>query len=104
MYFVNGENYLKYRERQTQLVHHPEKLPESQSAAFASFGFTNMMADMYWLRTVQYIGENAISGEYKKYLGAMTNLITDLNPYFESPYTIGQLLLPSSTGSVDIFE
>jgi hypothetical protein len=26
------------------------------------------------------------------------NLITDLNPYFESPYTIGQLLIPSESG------
>jgi hypothetical protein len=25
----------------------------------------------------------------------MLDLITELNPYFEHPYTIGQLLLPS---------
>jgi hypothetical protein len=31
----------------------------------------------------------------------MMNLITDLNPYFERPYTIGQLLLPSDSGSYD---
>jgi hypothetical protein len=31
----------------------------------------------------------------------MMNLITDLNPYFESPYTIGQLLLPSESGSYE---
>lgn len=29
------------------------------------------------------------------------NLVTDLSPYFESPYTIGQLLLPSDSGSHD---
>ncbi len=25
------------------------------------------------------------------------DIVTDLNPYFESPYAIGQLLIPSSS-------
>jgi len=32
---------------------------------------------------------------YKKYLGPLLNLITDLNPYFARPYIIAQLLLGS---------
>jgi hypothetical protein len=51
---------------------------------------------MYWLRAIQYIGGNAIDSEYKKYLFVLLDLITELNPYFETPYTIGQLLLPST--------
>jgi len=62
-----------------------------------------MMADMYWLGTVQYIGGNVIGWEYKKYLAVMIDLITDMNPYFESPYTIGQLLIPSSAWSYEDF-
>jgi len=57
------------------------------------------MADIYWLRTIQYIGSNAVSGEYKKYLSVMMELITDLNPYFVAPYRIGLLLIPSDSGS-----
>lgn len=53
------------------------------------------MADIFWLQAIQYIGGNAINAEYKKYLYVMLDLITDLNPYFESPYNVGQLLLPS---------
>ncbi len=49
---------------------------------------------MYWLSAIQYIWNNVIEEDYKKYLWAMMNLITDLNPYFESPYVVGQLLLP----------
>lgn len=33
----------------------------------------------------------------------MIDLITDLNPYFESPYVIGQLLLPSSNAEYEDF-
>lgn len=53
------------------------------------------MADFYWLSAIQYIGSNAIGSEYKKYLFAMLELVTDLNPYFTFPYQIGELLLPS---------
>jgi hypothetical protein len=35
-----------------------------------------------------------LAAEYKKYLYKILNLVTDLNPYFEHPYVIGQLLLP----------
>ena len=85
---------MKHREIQENIINHPEKLPESRYAKLGSFGFTNIIADLYWLQTVQYIGGNIIGEEYKKYLFAMMDLITELNPFFESPYTIGQLLLP----------
>jgi len=96
MFYVNGENYKKHVEIQENIINHPENLPTSESARISSSSFTNIMADMYWLRAVQYIGENVIGWEYKLYLWVMMNLITDLNPYFESPYVIGQLLLPSN--------
>ncbi len=100
-YHVNQINYLKHREIRSLIVEHPEKLPESNAAKLWSFGFMSMTADMYWLQTIQYIWGNVVWWEYKKYLAAMMNLITDLNPYFESPYTIGQLLLPSSDTAYD---
>jgi hypothetical protein len=31
----------------------------------------------------------------------MINLITDMNPYFEAPYIIGQLVIPTSSGNYD---
>lgn len=94
-YKVNTLNYEKHRSIESHRVNHPEMVPNSQLAQATSFGFRNMFADIYWIQSVQYIGGNVISEEYKKYLYAMLDLITDLNPYFESPYVIGQLLLPS---------
>ena len=97
-YHINTLNYVKHKNIQALIIDHPENLPHSSTAKLTSFGFTNVAADMYWLQAIQYIGWNVVGWEYKKYLSAMMNLITDLNPYFESPYTIGQLLIPSESG------
>lgn len=101
MYHVNTLNYIKHKQIEAVRVNHPERLPSSEAAKLTSFGFRNMMADSYWLRVIQYIGSNAVQGEYKKYLAAVMNIVTDLNPYFETPYTIGQLLIPSSSKSYE---
>jgi len=93
-YIINESNYLQQKKIEIVNVEHPENLPTSDSAKFRSFGFMNINADMFWLKSIQYIWNNVIDEDYKKYLWAMMNLITDLNPYFESPYIIGQLLLP----------
>ena len=93
-FFVSENNYIKHREIKFELVSHPENLPKPELAAKTTFGFSNVIADMYWLQTIQYIGGNAISSEYKKFLFAILDLVTTLNPYFENPYIIGMLLLP----------
>ena len=97
----NNQNYSKSQEIQANIIKHPERLPTPEAARLGSFGFANMSADMYWLRAVQYIGSNVVESDYKKYLYEMIEIITELNPYFESPYIIGQLLLPSSKDSFD---
>lgn len=93
-YLINEQNYKKIQEVEMQLVNHPEFLPKKEIAKYTSFGFNNARADYYWLQAIQYIWWNAVSSEYKKYLYAMLDLITELNPYFQKPYVIGQLLLP----------
>lgn len=93
--YINTLNYKKHIEIRDNYVDHPEGLPTPKVAKYTSFGFANLRADLYWLQTIQYIGWNAISSDYKKYLYTITDLITELNPYFEHPYIIAQLLLPS---------
>jgi hypothetical protein len=92
---TNKLNYRKYIEIQKNFVDHPENLPTKEVAKNTAFWFKNLKADLYWLQTIQYIGWNAISSDYKKYLYIILDLITELNPYFEHAYTTGQLLLPS---------
>ena len=93
---INTWNYQTWSEAKQTLIQHPEHLPNAQTAEGISFGFKNIIADIYWIDTIQYIGWNIVGAEYKKYLFAMMDLITELNPYFEPPYIIGQLLLPNS--------
>lgn len=94
-YDVNEKNLAVFKEIKQNVVKHPESLPTSTLANATSFGFKNAKADFYRLEAIQYIWGNVLSAEYKKYLYKMLNLITDLNPYFEWPYFIGELLLPS---------
>ncbi len=93
-YYVNNINYIELKKIQKEFVKHPELLPNKDVAQYTSFWYSNLIADIYWLDTIQYIGWNVIWSEYKKYLFRMIDLITELNPYFEKPYLIGQLLLP----------
>ncbi len=93
-YQINNLNYNKQKQIQDSFVNHPENLPTNEVAKITSFWFRNIRADFYRLKTIQYIWWNAIAAEYKKYLYAIIDLVTELNPYFEHPYIIGQLLLP----------
>lgn len=93
--YSSGVNYRQHVDTKRAFVNHPEFIPASETVGLSSGGFQNIVADSYWLSAIQYIGSNALGSEYKAYLYAMLDLITDLNPHFTYPYQIGELLLPS---------
>ena len=93
-YNINEKNYIKYKAINRHTIDHPENLPTKNLALNTSFWFKSIIADLYWLQTIQYIWSNAVSSEYKKFLFIIIDLITELNPYFEHPYSIWQLLIP----------
>jgi hypothetical protein len=94
--FVSPKNYAVHRQLRQAIVDHPEFIPTAASVRFTSAGFDALIADLYWLGAIQYIGSNAVSAEYKQYLWAMLELITDLSPHFTYPYQTGLLLLPDT--------
>lgn len=93
--YTNNINYEKQIEIRNNYVDHPEGLTNKEVSKISSFWFENLRADFLWLQTIQYIWWNAVSAEYKKYLYSIIDVTTELNPYFEHPYIIAQLLLPS---------
>lgn len=93
-YNVNLQNYKKISEIKYSIVNHPELLPQKEVLKLTSFWFSNLRASIYWLRAIQYVWSNAMSEAYKKYLFSMLDVIAELNPYFEKPYTVWQLLIP----------
>lgn len=86
-----------------RLVQHPEFIPQAGDVRLIASGFDNMIADFYWLSAIQYVGENALSAEYKRYLYEMLMLVTDLNPAFTTPYEVGLLLLPDINPNYEKF-
>lgn len=61
----------------------------------ALFGFENLAADLYWLRTVQYFGGQRMQVTDKNYdlLEPLLNITIDLDPDFKIAYTYGATFL-----------
>ena len=63
-------------------------LPDGKALRVASLGFDRLVADLFWLRTCYYIGDNdsALAG----YPAAerLANLVTDIDPSFRTPYVL----------------
>lgn len=96
MFVYSSEvDYKQHVDTKRAFVDHPEFIPTAETVGLSAGGFENVIADSYWLSAIQYIGSNALGSQYKAYLYAMLDLITDLNPHFTYPYQIGALLLPS---------
>lgn len=91
--------------QQALFAHHKERYfsPAAQTTTLKSgkelkpflLGFDTFMADMYWLRAIQYVGGNALSNEFPVLEGYM-NTITDFDPHFAHAYHFGGILLPAT--------
>ncbi len=111
---------------------HPERdlffIPESRYVKLLSAGFSEFVADIYWIKTVVYFGKNTTSSDLpiaiskftdedydpveldriKKdnqvrfsYLYDLLDMITDLDPYFNRPYFFGGLHLSLKIDDAD---
>ena len=68
-------------------------LPE-QILPYVSFGFNNVLADFYWIRSIQdFVAWNGKEGFF---IGYIKN-ITTLDPRFEFPYQFAILAIPQSS-------
>jgi hypothetical protein len=58
-------------------------------------GFENLMADLYWLRTVQYFGGQRVFADQKRFdlLEPLIEITTTLDPRFEIAYRYGAIFL-----------
>ncbi|MBI4948337.1 hypothetical protein HY844_02165 [Candidatus Berkelbacteria bacterium] len=57
-----------------------------------SFGFKELIADYYWLKTIQYYGGGDPNGKYEQ-LPKLYNSVLELSPRFLSAYESGILIL-----------
>jgi hypothetical protein len=63
-------------------------LPDGRVVRVAALGFERLVADLYWIRSVFYVGsEGAREANYPG-AEALANLITDIDPRFHSVYVL----------------
>ena len=62
-----------------------------------SDGFVDLMADLYWLRTVQYYGGQRVwGGQHYELLAPLVDIVTTLDPHLEIAYRYGAIFLSES--------
>jgi len=81
-------------------------LPSAATLKRWSFGFEGLLADLYWLRAVQYYGRRAFRpGARFEQLDALLELVTTLDPHFLAAYRFGAIFLalppPQGAGRPD---
>jgi tetratricopeptide (TPR) repeat protein len=79
---------------------------KSETLAKYSLGFNGLLADWYWISSLQYLGKKAVSnqGNYQidnlktlnpKQLYPLLETATNLDPKFVSVYSYGAIILPA---------
>jgi len=82
-------------ERSESLVPRPELLRA------ASFGFTSLIADFYWLDAVQVVGAALTDpSEQAPLIGRLLDVVTGLDPWVDHPYRFGAVWMIDSERSV----
>lgn len=63
-------------------------LPDGKVLRVLSLGFDRFVADLFWLRTVNYIGdERSVKAGYPD-AARLGELVTDIDPGFKTPYSV----------------
>ncbi len=61
-------------------------LPNGQALRILSLGFERLVADLFWLRTVYYVGDERSHAAGYPAAPRLARLVTDIDPYFTSAY------------------
>lgn len=70
-------------------VREPAWLPNGKMLRLASFGQRLLLADLYWLKTVAYMGESLLARtESMESLLALGDIVTDLDPRYGYAYQV----------------
>ena len=76
-------------------------LPDGRVLRVLALGFERLVADLFWLRTVAYIGDDNVAAAGYPSAGALAELVTDIDPGFTSVYVLMNTLLESLCGEPD---
>jgi hypothetical protein len=63
-------------------------LPDGNIVRVLSLGFERLVADLFWIRTVYYVGDEASSRTGWPSAERLADLVTDIDPHFDSAYVL----------------
>ncbi len=63
-------------------------LPDGKVLRVLSLGFDRLVADLFWLRTTDYIGDQSSAETGYPAAARLGELVTDIDPYFRTPYSV----------------
>ena len=63
-------------------------LPNGNAVRVLSLGFERLVADLFWIRTVYYVGDPDVSRANWPAAEPLANLVVDIDPHFDSVYVL----------------
>ncbi len=87
--YVEYENLYEYRRL------HPEFIPSATTSRYLAVGHDTSSADIMWMQTIQFVGDNIRNGKYVDFINTYIDNINSLHPYFMRPYEVSLLFAPS---------
>lgn len=76
-------------------------LPRAEYLRPLSLGYTQVLADVLWFRTISYFGQHFRGDRMYPWLAYMCDLVTDLDPRAEYVYRFCGMILPWEAGQSD---
>jgi len=75
-------------------------VPRPELVRTASFGFTALAADYYWLQAVQLVGNAGDAFRSAAQIGKLLDVVTELDPWVDHPYRFGAVWMTNSLRNV----
>jgi hypothetical protein len=92
---------LEHRVRELRPTGDVGPLPDGSVVRVLSLGFDRLMADLFWVRTIYYVGDDASERAGYPAIERLANLVTDIDPQFTSAYALMGSALSGLRGDVE---
>lgn len=79
---------LEERVTQVKVTGDVGPLPDGKALRVLSLGFDRLVADLFWLRTVYYVGDELSHAAGYPAAERLANLVTDIDPGFRTAYVL----------------
>lgn len=97
---IVSSDALKGLEAEQDTVAAIDYLPKASHLRPFLLGHEGFVADLYWIKTLGYVGDRMLAGRKVERLEALVDLMTDLDPRFEQVYIWAGAFLMYSGGAI----